>query len=137
MPTTSSIRGIWGSGKALSWSGRKATSLKRARRGPGWLLWLALAPAAGGAGPPAAWIPARWDGGPVELARRAGDKALANPDVRETISRWYDPATLSLLDGTPVNCLLLTLSAGAGPEIEKRQQQLVTEYARRARERGL
>ena len=73
----------------------------------------------------------------MELARRAGDKALANPDVREAISRWYDPATLSLLDGTPINCLLLTLSAGAGREIEQRQQQLVTEYARRARERGL
>jgi hypothetical protein len=73
----------------------------------------------------------------VELARRAGDKALANPEVGETISRWYDPVTLNLLDGTPINCLLLTLSAGAGPEIEKRQQQLVTEYARRARERGL
>ena len=71
------------------------------------------------------------------MARRAGDKALANPDVGETISRWYDPATLNLLDGTPVNCLLLSLSAGAGPEIEKRQRQLVTEYARRARERGL
>ena len=73
----------------------------------------------------------------MELARRAGDKALANPEVGETISRWYDPVTLNLLDGTPINCLLLTLSAGAGPEIEKRQQQLVTEYARRARERGL
>ena len=111
--------------------------MKRARHGPGWLLWLALAPAAAGAGPPAAWVPARWDGGPLELARRAGDKALANPAVRETISRWYDPATLSLLDGTPVNCLLLTLSAGAGPEVEKRQRELVTEYARRARARGL
>ncbi len=111
--------------------------MKRTRRGPAWLLWLALAPAAAGAALPAAWVPARWDGGPLELARRAGDKALANPEVRDAIARWYDPATLSLLDGTPINCLLLSLSAGASPEIEKRQQQLVTEYARRARERGL
>lgn len=111
--------------------------MKRTRRGPAWLLWLALAPAAAGAALPAAWVPARWDGGPVELARRASDKALANPDVRDAIARWYDPATFSLLDGTPIDCLLLTLSAGAAPEIEKRQQQLVTEYARRARARGL
>jgi hypothetical protein len=71
------------------------------------------------------------------MARRAGDKALANPEIREAIARWYDPATLSLLDGTPINCLLLSLSAGASPEIEKQQRQLVTEYARRARQRGL
>ena len=111
--------------------------MKCARCGPGWLLWLALAPAAVGAGLPATWVPARWEGGPLELARRAGDKALANPQLREAISAWYDPATLRLLDGTPVNCLLLTLSAGADPEIEKRQRQLVMEYARRARARGL
>ena len=71
------------------------------------------------------------------MARRAGDTALANSNVREAISRWYDPTTLSLLDGTPVNCLLVTLTAGAAPEIEKQQLQLVTEYARRAHERGL
>ena len=111
--------------------------MDRALRRPAWLFWLALAPLAAGAALPAAWIPARWDGGPLELARRGGDKALANPEVREAISRWYDPATLSLLDGTPINCLLLTLSAGADPEVERRQRQLVTEYARRARERGL
>ena len=111
--------------------------MKRARSGPGGLLWLALAPAAAGAGLPATWLPARWEGGPLELARRAAGKAPAKPEVQEAIARWYDPATLSLLDGTPVNCLLLTLSAGAAPEIEKRQLQLVTDYARRARERGL
>jgi len=73
----------------------------------------------------------------LEVASRSGDKALANPEVRDAISRWYDPATLSLFDGTPINCLLLTLSAGSDPAVEKRQQQLVAEYARRARERGL
>ncbi|MGD0500263.1 MAG: hypothetical protein ABSC23_17725 [Bryobacteraceae bacterium] len=102
-----------------------------------WALWLALAPAAVAAALPAAWVPARWEGGPLELARRAGDKALAKPELREAIAGWYDPATLSLLDGTPVNCLLLTLSAGADPQIEKRQGQLVKEYARRAHERGI
>jgi hypothetical protein len=109
--------------------------MKRTRRG--WLLCLALAPAAAGAGLPAAWVPVRWDGGPLELARRADDKTLATPEVRDAISRWYDPATLGLIEGTPINCLLLTLSAGADPAVEKQQQQLVTEYARRARERGL
>jgi hypothetical protein len=100
-------------------------------------LWLALAPAALAAGPPASWVPARWEGGPLEVVRRAGDKALSVAPVRDAIDRWYDPATLDLLDGAPVNCLLLTLSAGVDPRIETRQLQLVKEYARRAHERGL
>lgn len=100
-------------------------------------LWLALAPVALSAGLPASWVPARWDGGPVELARRTGDKALSDPAVRDAISRWYDPTTLGLLDGTPINCLLLTLSGGVDPQVEKRQSQLVKEYARRAHERGI
>jgi hypothetical protein len=100
---------------------------------------LAVASAAAASGAPAVeeWVPARWDGGPVEAARRAQDKELSDPAVREAISRWYDPATLGLLDGTPVNCLLVTLSAGAGEAIEKEQRQLVGEYARLARERGV
>ncbi len=107
----------------------------------GWLsgvplcLWLAAAGLC--AGPPDEWVPALWDGGPLEVARRANDKALSDPAIREAIAEWYDPATLSLLEGAPVNCLLLTFSAGAEPEIEKKQQQLVKQYARAAHEHGL
>ncbi len=88
------------------------------------------------AGPPDTWIPARWDGGPLEIARRTGDKALADPATRDAIAQWYNPATLKLLEGSPINCLLVTLSAGAAPEIEQQQQKLIREYARAARERG-
>jgi len=100
-------------------------------------LWLALAPAVFAAGPPTSWVPARWDGGPVEIAHRAGDKALSDAGVRDVISGWYDPATLDLLKDTPINCLLVTLSGGADSQTEKRQFQLVKEYARQARERGI
>jgi len=81
-----------------------------------------------------AWIPARWTGGPLELARRdkAGDEA-----VREAIANWYDPATLDLLRGSPVNCLLVPWSGGAAEEIERRQQELVKAYADEAHRRGL
>jgi hypothetical protein len=89
-------------------------------------------------GSPDGWIPARWDGGPLELARRAKDKAVVeNASIREAIARWYDPATLGLLEGTPINCLLVTLSAGAGPTVETEQHRLVKDYARMARERGI
>jgi hypothetical protein len=89
------------------------------------------------AGPPETWVPARWTGGPLEVARRAADEALVDPAIREAISNWYDPATLDLVSGTPVNCLLITLTAGGPAEVEQQQHKLVGEYVRRAHERGL
>jgi len=91
---------------------------------------------------PDSWIPARWPGGPLELYQR--DKArdqskapTADTEVRTAIADWYDPATLRLLDGSPVNCLLLTWSAGASAELERQQQQLVGTYATEAHRRGV
>jgi hypothetical protein len=99
---------------------------------------MALAIPPGFAGGPDTWIPARWPGGPLELERRAQDKTMpADPDLRETIRQWYDPATLDLLRGTPINCLLLTWSAGRDSETEKQQQKLVQAYAQEARRRGI
>ncbi len=90
------------------------------------------------AGPSSGWIPARWDGGPLEVVRRAKDKSIAeNAALREAIAQWYNPSTLTLLDGTPINCLLVTFSAGVGSDIERQQRQLVKEYARVARKRGI
>jgi len=89
------------------------------------------------AGGPEAWIPARWEGGPLEVARRARDKAPPDPRARETIAGWYDPSTLALLDGMPVNCLVLTLIGGGDAKTAEQQQSLVREYARKAHERGL
>jgi hypothetical protein len=104
-----------------------------------WFLpvWILAAPVALTAGLPDKWIPARWSGGPLEVARRSGDKALEIREVREIIADWYRPATLDLLAGTPIDCLLLTFSVGADPALEREQQQLVRDYARRARERGI
>ncbi len=89
------------------------------------LLWLGMP----------GWIPARWDGGPMEVARRAQNRTA--PADSSALAGWYDPSTLAVLDGTPINCLLLTFSADVDSEIEKRQHRLVQEYARAARERGI
>ncbi len=87
---------------------------------------------------PKDWIPARWDGGPLEAARRSRDKNVAtNASTLEAIAEWYSPATLALLEGMPINCLLVTFSAGAEPALEGKQHQLVKEYARLAQSRGL
>jgi hypothetical protein len=92
----------------------------------------------GQAAGPADWVPARWQGGPLELARRAQAKdAPGDAAVRDAIANWYDPATLELLEGAPINCLLATWSAGMDAELEARQQQLVKAYAVEARKRGI
>lgn len=74
----------------------------------------------------------------MELARR--DKTKTPPTdatVREALAGWYDVATLDLLKDSPVNCLLVTWSAGADSELERRQQRLVKAYAGEAHKRGV
>jgi len=85
---------------------------------------------------PGRWVPARWDGGPLELTRRAKGQT-PTADARQALAKWYDPATLGLLQGTPINCLLVTFSIGAASEAEHQQHQLVKDYARLARTRGI
>ena len=87
---------------------------------------------------PEAWVPIRWTGGPLELAWRTHAKTLpGDASVRDAIAHWYEPATLSLLDDSPVNCLLVTWSAPADPSVEAEQHQLVKAYAEAAHKRGL
>ncbi len=84
---------------------------------------------------PASWIPARWEGGPLELARRT--QMPSDPAVRGAIEKWYDPSTLRLLDGSRINCLLASWSGVADAALERRQQRLVTAYAAEAHKRGI
>ena len=102
------------------------------------LICLAFAIQPGLAGNPNTWIPVRWQGGPLELQRRARERTLPTDSaLRETIRQWYDPATLDLLRGTPINCLLVTWSAGGDSETEQQQQRHVKAYAWEARTRGI
>jgi hypothetical protein len=83
-------------------------------------------------------VPIRWTGGPLELAWRTRAKTLpADAAVRDVLLRWYEPATLSLLQDSPANCLLVTWSAPADAAVEVEQQQLVKAYAEAAHKRGL
>ncbi|MFN7996731.1 MAG: hypothetical protein U0Q18_24170 [Bryobacteraceae bacterium] len=106
-------------------------------RGSIGLLYLSTALAAFAAADPGRWIPARWDGGPLEIARRTGDQAFSDSASREAAAKWLSPASLDLLAGTPVNCLLVTFSGAAEPLVLKQQQALVKEFARLARDRGI
>lgn len=111
-----------------------ATSILR-----GTLLTMALALASPAlAAGPASWVPARWQGGPIEVQWRAREGTLPeSAAVRETLERWYDPATLDLLRDTPIDCLLVTWSAGGDAAAERAHQQAVAAYARAARARGI
>ena len=83
-------------------------------------------------------VPIRWTGGPLEVAWRTRTKALpADATVRDSIARWYEPATLSLLESSAVNCLLVTWSGLADAAVEAEQQQLVKAYTDAAHKRGL
>jgi hypothetical protein len=87
---------------------------------------------------PEAWVPVRWTGGPLEIAWRTRAKTLpGNAAVRDALARWYEPATLSLLEDSSANCLLVTWSAPADAAVEAEQQQLVKVYAEAAHKRGL
>jgi hypothetical protein len=95
-------------------------------------------PAAAWSAAPEAWLPARWTGGPLEVERRARANTLpADAAARDAIANWYDPATLALLEGSPVNCLLVTWSGGTDSGLERRQRALLSPYIDRVRQRRL
>lgn len=87
---------------------------------------------------PETWVPIRWTGGPLELEWRSRTKTLpTDATVRDALARWYEPATLSLLENSSANCLLVTWSAPADAAVEAEQQQLVKVYTEAAHKRGL
>lgn len=82
------------------------------------------------------WVPVRWSGGPLEIARRAAVKPLSQ-ELTVALGDWYQPWSLDLLRDTPVNCLLVPWSGGGDAAVESRQQQAVREYAGEAHKRGI
>lgn len=87
---------------------------------------------------PERWAPARWQGGPLEADLRARQTgAKAGPDTIEALRNWYDLSTLDLLRDTPINCLLVTWSAGGARALESEQQRIVAAYAKEAHARGI
>ena len=87
---------------------------------------------------PEEWVPLRWDGGPLEVARRLGsENPIETASQRGVIEGWYAPETLALLKDTPYNCLVLTWSLGRATDADTAQCELVTKYEGLLRERGL
>ena len=76
----------------------------------------------------------RWQSGPLEIATREKAGGLTQ-EVRKTLERWHDPASLDLLANTPVDCLVLSWAAGL-PE-DAAQWKTAAPLVEAARKRNL
>jgi hypothetical protein len=68
------------------------------------------------------WVPMKWPCGPIEIARRNKSGSI-QAGVKETLEAWGRPSALELLEGTPINCLIVDWAYG-GPEDSAQQQAL-------------
>ena len=56
-------------------------------------------------------VPMRWPAGPLDIA--CGEKAKGfTAQTAEVLRNWQDPASLAIVQGTPVNCLVVSWAAG-------------------------
>ncbi len=68
------------------------------------------------------WIPMKWPCGPLVIAQRSKSQTLL-AGVEESLEAWARPASLEMLKGTPVNCLIVDWAAGS-PQDAAQQQAL-------------
>jgi hypothetical protein len=66
------------------------------------------------------WVPMKWPCGPLEIARRNKSQSI-NADLKETLEAWEQPATLELLQGTPINCLIVDWAYGEPEDLAQMQ----------------
>jgi len=75
-------------------------------------------------------IPMRWPAGPLDIAR--GEKVKGfTADTAEVLRKWQDPASLAVVQGAPINCLVVSWAADAG------QQQALKPLIEKGKQAGL
>jgi hypothetical protein len=79
-------------------------------------------------------IPIRWTGGPLEIAARGKTENLT-PRNTQTLERFHDPASLDILEGSPIDCLVVSWAFGL-PE-DSAQQKSIARLLEAARQRNL
>lgn len=72
--------------------------------------------------------------GPLDIARRQKEKSFT-PEIAGTIRQWLDPSLLALVQGTPVNCLVVSWASGLPADAE--QQQALKPLLEKGRQAGL
>jgi hypothetical protein len=76
----------------------------------------------------------RWTSGPLEIARRGKAEGFS-PQIKATLERFHEPASLDILKNSPIDCLLLSWAAGL-PE-DAVQQKSAAPLVAAARQRNL
>lgn len=79
-------------------------------------------------------VPMRWPAGPLDIARREKEKGFS-AETAEVLRRWLDPASLAVVQGTPVNCLVVSWASGLAADAG--QQQALKPLIDKGREAGL
>jgi hypothetical protein len=72
--------------------------------------------------------------GPLDIARRQKEKDFT-PAIAELLRKWQDPALLAIVQGTPVNCLVVSWASGLPADAE--QQQALMPLLEKGRQAGL
>jgi hypothetical protein len=76
----------------------------------------------------------RWPAGPLDIALRKNAKGFS-PETADLLLAWLDPASLVVVTGTPVNCLVVSWASGL-PE-DAAQQQALKSLIEKGRQAGL
>jgi hypothetical protein len=76
----------------------------------------------------------RWPSGPLEIAKRQKTEGFT-PQARQTLEYWHSPPALDILQGSPVNCLVVSWAAGLAEDAE--QQRTIRPLVDAARQRNL
>jgi len=63
-------------------------------------------------------IPMRWLAGSLDIARRQKDKAFT-PELADVLRKWLDPSLLALVQGTPINCIVVSWASGVPADAEQ------------------
>jgi hypothetical protein len=79
-------------------------------------------------------MPMRWPAGPLEVAVRQKGKDFTS-ELDGVLRKWQDPSLLSLLQGTPINCLVVRWASGL-PE-DAGQPQALKPLIETGRQAGL
>ena len=89
--------------------------------------------------PPSPVKAARWEGGPLELARRRALGSIPHDEssLEEAIHNWYSPTTVEYLVQAGFSSVWLTWSPGFSAKEEAIGSNSSREYIRLCHQRGL
>src|ERR1039458_9506195 len=79
-------------------------------------------------------VPMRWPGGPLEIALRAKTQGFTAQE-RQVLEYWHTPSALDIIQGSPVNCLVVSWASDLAEDAE--QQRTLRPLVDAARQRKL